>query len=130
MLRAEGLDRAFVRHRLYRDMTRAGVRALGLELLAADEVASPAVTAVKTPAGLAPKDIRAPLRERFGIVTAGGQGKLSDSIFRFGHLGFVDPTDLLSALAALEMVLAERGLAVTPGSGVAAAEAVWREYAA
>lgn len=128
MLLAEGLEKAFARHRLYRDMIRAGVRALGLELLAADEVASPAVTAVKTPSGLTPKDIRAPLREKFGIVTAGGQGKLSDSIFRFGHLGYVDPTDLLSALAALEMVLTEKGLPVTPGSGVAAAEAVLRAY--
>ncbi|MBC7336521.1 MAG: alanine--glyoxylate aminotransferase family protein, partial [Clostridia bacterium] len=94
MLRAEGLAAAFARHRLYRDMIRAGVKALGLELLAPDEIASPAVTAVKTPAGLTPRDIRTPLREKYGVVTAGGQGKLSDSIFRFGHLGYVDPTDL------------------------------------
>lgn len=128
MLRAEGLAAAFARHRLYRDMIRAGVKALGLELLAPDEIASPAVTAVKTPAGLTPRDIRTPLREKYGVVTAGGQGKLSDSIFRFGHLGYVDPTDLVSALAALEMVLAEKGFSVSPGAGVAAAEAVWRRY--
>jgi aspartate aminotransferase-like enzyme len=125
---SEGLEKAFARHRLYRDMVRAGARALGLELLAKDEVASPAVTAIRVPPGLTPRDIRAPLRERFGVVTAGGQGKLSDHIFRFGHLGYVEVTDLLSALAALEVVLEEKGLPVSRGSGVAAAEAVLRDY--
>ncbi|MGB9887886.1 MAG: pyridoxal-phosphate-dependent aminotransferase family protein [Moorellales bacterium] len=130
LLLAEGLEKAHARHRLYRDMIRAGVKALGLELLAADDVASPAVTAIKVPAGMAPKDIRAPLRERFGVVSAGGQGKLSDAIFRFGHLGYVDPNDIISALAALELVLAEKGLAVSRGSAVAAAEEVLAKYLA
>ncbi|MDH7574075.1 MAG: alanine--glyoxylate aminotransferase family protein, partial [Clostridia bacterium] len=124
MLLAEGLEAAQVRHRLYRDMVRAGVRALGLELLAADEVASPAVTAIKVPAGMAPKDIRSPLRERFSVVCAGGQGKLTDHIFRFGHLGYVDTNDIVAALAALEMVLMEKGLPVKLGSAIAAAEEV------
>ncbi|TDA70677.1 MAG: alanine--glyoxylate aminotransferase family protein [Clostridia bacterium] len=124
MLADEGLAAAQERHALYRDMVRSGVRALDLELLADDAAASPAVTAVKVPAGLTPKDITGPLRERFGIVIAGGQGKLSDKIFRIGHLGYVQPTDILATFAALEMILAERGLPVQSGQAVAAAEEV------
>jgi aspartate aminotransferase-like enzyme len=130
MLLAEGLERLFARHRLYRDMVRAGVRALGLELPVADAVASPVVTAVKTPDGLAPGAIRSMLLERFGVVTAVGQGQWAGSTFRIGHLGNIEPTELLSAMAALEMVLAAQGVAVSPGSGVSASAAVLGNYLA
>lgn len=126
MLAQEGLPNAVARHATYRDMVRAAVQALGLEPLAKDDVASPAVTAIKVPAGLTPKDITGRLREKFGVVVAGGQGKLSDSIFRIGHLGYVQPTDIFAALAALEIVLNECGIAVPLGQGVAAAQAVWQ----
>lgn len=124
MLAEEGLAAARERHALYRDLVRTGVRALGLELLAADAVASPAVTAIKVPPSLGPKEITVPLRERFGIVVAGGQGKLADKIFRIAHLGYVQPTDILAAFAALEILMAERGLPVTRGQAVAQIEEV------
>lgn len=126
MLFEEGLANAVARHAVYRDLVRAAVGALGLEPLAAEGVASPAVTAIKVPAGLTPKDITGRLREEFGVVVAGGQGQLSDSIFRIGHLGYVQPTDLFAALAALEIVLNECGIAVPLGQGVAAAQAAWQ----
>jgi aspartate aminotransferase-like enzyme len=124
MIRAEGLHDIFSRHRRLREMTGQGIRALGLELLAADAVASAAVTAVLAPAGLEVSSIRKVLLDRFNVVAAGGQGKLEKKIFRIGHLGYVADLDIISALAALEMTLIICGQGIELGSGVRAAQKV------
>lgn len=124
MIRAEGLPGIFARHRKLREMTRQGVRALGLELLAADAVASAAVTAVLPPAGLEANTLRKMLLDRFNVVVAGGQGKLDNKIFRIGHLGYVQGLDIIAVMAALEMTLTICGHKIELGSGVRAAEAV------
>ena len=46
-------------------------------------------------------------------------------MFRIGHLGYYEPTDILRCLAALEMTLADMGYPVKRGSAVAAAEEVF-----
>lgn len=130
LIKAETLASSFARHALMRDMVRAGVRALGLKLLAGDPIASPAVTAVCVPEGMKPADIIEPLRERFGVVVAGGQGDVKDRVFRIGHLGYVSFNDILAGLAALEAVLADAGVAVTRGAAVAAASAILSESVA
>jgi aspartate aminotransferase-like enzyme len=71
LIESEGLPQVIARHRLLRDMVRAGVSALGLELLAADAVSSSAVTAVLAPSGIEADTIRSTLRERFKVVVAG-----------------------------------------------------------
>ncbi|MBC7341359.1 MAG: alanine--glyoxylate aminotransferase family protein [Clostridia bacterium] len=124
MLKEEGLSKAQERHALYRAMVRAGVRALGLELVASDAVASPAVTTVRAPSGISPGTITRLMREKYNVVIAGGQGKLKDTTFRIGHLGYVQVTDLLAAIAALELVLEECGLTIERGAGVRAAQEV------
>ena len=105
-------------------MTRHGVRALGLELLAADAVASAAVTAVFPPAGLEANALRKMLLDRFNVVVAGGQGKFDNKIFRIGHLGYVQGLDIIAVIAALEMTLNICGHKVELGSGVRAAQEV------
>lgn len=122
LIRREGLEHVIARHARLARMTRAAVRALGLELLA-KRAPSAAVTAVWNPPGVEGKAIVRGLHDRFGITIAGGQGKLSGKIFRLAHLGYVEAGDILMGIAALETVLAQLGVAVTPGSGVAAAEA-------
>jgi aspartate aminotransferase-like enzyme len=46
MMREEGLEAIFARHARLQGATRAAMKALNLPLFAADDVASPAVTAV------------------------------------------------------------------------------------
>ncbi|AOQ22519.1 class V aminotransferase [Moorella thermoacetica] len=127
LLKAETLAGSYARHALMRDMVRAGVRALGLKLLADEAIASPAVTAVCVPEGMKPADIINPLRERFGVVVAGGQGAVKDQVFRIGHLGYVSFNAILAGLAALEAVLADAGVPVTRGAAVAAASTILSE---
>lgn len=124
MIKEEGLPQIIARHRRLRDMVRAGVRALGLELLAGDEIASNAVTAVLAPPGIEADAIRKVLREKYHVIVAGGQNQLKNKIFRIGHLGYVQELDILAAMAALEMALANCGYRVNLGQGVRAAQEV------
>lgn len=120
LMTAEG-EGVFARHEACAAMTRAGLRAIGFELLATDDVASKTVTAAWIPATLDWKAFNAGLKRR-GLVLAGGQGKLKGRIFRLGHLGSVTTDDILAAIGALEASAIEQGLAVTPGAAVAAAQ--------
>jgi aspartate aminotransferase-like enzyme len=122
LIRTEGLEASARRHHRLARATRAGARALRLEPLAADSCASNALTAIRVPAGVDGKALRQALRERHGLTVAGGQGPLTDAIFRIGHLGWVGEGDILRALAALEMALPGLGWPVPPGAGVAAAQ--------
>ena len=120
LMQAEG-DHVFARHAAAQAMTRAGLRAIGFELLAADDVASKTVTAAWIPEALDWKAFNAGLKRR-GLVLAGGQGKLKGKIFRLGHLGSVTTDDILAAIGTLEAVAIEQGLPVAPGAAVAAAQ--------
>jgi serine---pyruvate transaminase len=76
------------------------------------------------PDGLKDSDIRNKLTEWFGITTVGGQDKLKGKIVRIGHMGYMDELDVISGLAALEMVLNDLGVDVEPGIAVTAAQQV------
>ncbi len=101
------------------------MKALNFPLLAPDEFASNAVTAV-VPATVDAEKIRKTMNSQFDIALAGGQDHLKGKIFRIGHLGFVCDRDILSCVGALEATLIELGHQdVTPGAGVAAAADVF-----
>ena len=87
------------------------------------------MTAVYFPEGLDGKAFLERLQARFGVKLAGGQGPLKGRIFRIAHMGMVDELDILSSLAAMELVLAEMGQNVKLGASVAAASRVLAEAA-
>jgi aspartate aminotransferase-like enzyme len=66
--------------------------------------------------------LRAAVQAEFGLVLAGGQGKMMGKIFRVGHLGFYQTLDMLTVLAALEVVCKRLGADVPLGAGVRAAQ--------
>ncbi len=118
MMAEEGLDNIIKRHRNYRDMVREAVREMGLELLASDQHASTALTAVIAPGGSGANQIRSKMLNRFNIALAGGQLDLDDVMFRIGHLGYVRELDLLAVIAALEITMLESGFKIELGAGV------------
>ena len=109
MLEAESWEGVYTRHQACADLTRQGVKRLGLELLADERFASNTVTAVKAPAGLDVSKLRKTLREEHGVVVGGGQAELTGKIFRIGHLGLVHEDDIRQTLAALERALPVAG---------------------
>jgi aspartate aminotransferase-like enzyme len=121
MLQAEGLHNVFQRHAKLADATRKAVRAIGLEIYP-KESPSNAVTAIMTPPGIDGQAVYKNLREKYGITAAGGQGKARGKIFRIAHLGYSDTFDIITAIAAIEMVLKGMGHPVKLGTGVAVAQ--------
>ena len=106
----EGLEGVFGRHAAIGQHTRDRIRELGLELLVSDErYASNTVTAVKMPEGIDGRALMGRLRTEKNVVLAGGQGKLSTSIFRIGHLGHVTEDDIEEVIEALRELLPEVG---------------------
>lgn len=106
LIEAEGLEQVFSRHRALAEIVRDGATRLGYQLFADPSYASPTVTALLPPAGLAADMVVRELRERHGIEVNGGQGRLRGKILRVGHMGWVHEPELLRLLAALEDVSA------------------------
>jgi serine---pyruvate transaminase len=108
--------------------TRAGVKGLGLRLFSPDDDSAAMVTALLMPDGVDGQECYTVLRDRHGIVLAGGHGPLRGKIMRIGHMGYMNEFDIVTALAGLEMALAELGhTPPAPGGGVAAATALFAE---
>jgi aspartate aminotransferase-like enzyme len=117
----EGLPQVWARHRRYARMVRAGLRGMGLELVAQDEWASATVTAARTP-GVEADKLRTLLKREYGLALAGGKGQLAGQIVRFSHMGYVSELEILGALGLLEAGLRRLGAPVQLGRGVARAE--------
>lgn len=108
LMRAEGLERIYARHREIASYVRERVKGMGLKLVPVDErFASDTVTAVWWPEGVDGRALARRAREEHGVVLGGGQGKLEGRIFRVGHMGFVSMGDVKEALDVVERLLAE-----------------------
>jgi aspartate aminotransferase-like enzyme len=123
LVREEGMEKVWQRHAGLAKATRAGVQALGLKLFA-PTAPSNALTAVEAPDGIDSGLINKTFRDTYGISIAGGQAKVKGKIFRIGHLGYVDGSDVILGVATLEMVLTKLGKKVPLGMGVKAAEEI------
>lgn len=121
MLKAEGLANVFARHAAMAHAMREGVKAAGLTLFP-KESPSDALTAVAAPEGVDGQQIYKNLRVQYGITAAGGQDHLKGKIFRISHMGYADRFDVITALAATEMVIKGLGHPIKLGSGVGRAQ--------
>ncbi|MEP7082121.1 MAG: alanine--glyoxylate aminotransferase family protein [Chloroflexota bacterium] len=107
-LREEGPTRTWARHAAVAAGVAAGFEALGLRLVAAPPYRSATVTAAWLPDGLDWGPFNAAMRGR-GLVVAGGQGKWSGRILRFGHMGDVGIGELAEALQIMGRTLPDFG---------------------
>ena len=114
-LEREGLENIYARHQRIGELTRRGVKNLGLELLADERFASNTVTAVKMPEGVEVKALRKLVEDEYDTVLAGGQGKFQGKIFRIGHLGAVNDEDIRLCLDVLAKALPRVGYAIPAG---------------
>jgi aspartate aminotransferase-like enzyme len=109
-------------------MTRAGAKALGLELFAPTCPAA-ALTAIQAPDGADSSAMVKQFRDQFGAVVANGQSEMKGKLFRIAHLGYYDYLDTIGILAALEHVMAGVGRTVNYGAAVSAAQTVYANTA-
>ena len=111
MLHEEGLDNVFSRHSRHAAATRSAVRAWGLEVLCSQQGAESGVlTAVMLPKGHSADAFREKALTDFGISLGNGLSKVSDKVFRIGHLGDFNVLMLMATLSGVELGLASAGV--------------------
>ena len=104
----EGLDQVQARHDAMGRRARARVSALGLTLQCQGfQRFAATLTAVATPPGVAPEELRHAM-EAHGVIVAEALGPFAQSAFRIGHMGDIRLPDLDRTFEALGAVLADR----------------------
>ena len=112
MMLREGLANVIARHAHIAQITRDGVKAMGLPLFAEESHASNTVTSIAASDGLDVLKLLKILREEHHTVLGGGQQKLSGKVFRIGHLGWVTEEDINMLLKSLMIALPQAGFKV------------------
>ncbi len=121
MMREEGLENIYARHRHYGEATRKAAAVWGLEVqcLEPSEV-SPVLTAIRMPEGHDADRFRSIAYKRYNMSLGAGLGRLKGVAFRIGHLGDFNDLMLLATLAGVESGLVLAGVPIERG-GVDAA---------
>lgn len=102
MIREEGVEAVFARHRGMAQRVREGAVRMGYELQGSGiQDRSPTLTALEVPGGADPGEIRARVRQA-GIQIAVGLGEYKATCIRIGHMGDIRMKDVDRALEVLE----------------------------
>lgn len=127
MLLDEGLENVFARHTRIADGVRAAIAAWGLKPCAVSpDVYSDTVTAVRVPDGFDGTDVVTHAASEYDMAFGVGLGEVAGKVFRIGHLGSLTDAMMLSGLGVAEMCMVDLGLDIKLGSGVGAAQEVYR----
>lgn len=119
----EGPENVWRRHALTAKACRAGIKAIGCELWAAQEaIAADTVTAVRVPDGLDDAEIRSAAREIYGVIFSSGRAETLGKLIRIGHMGPVaQPIYAVVAVTALGAALKRVGFPADIAAGINAA---------
>ncbi|MGF1838198.1 pyridoxal-phosphate-dependent aminotransferase family protein [Vibrio atlanticus] len=88
LLKNEGLDNAWSRHYAMHQELKAGVEALGLEFVVAEESRLPQLNALYFPEGIDEAKIRTQLLEEYNLEIGAGLGSLAGKAWRIGLMGY------------------------------------------
>jgi alanine-glyoxylate transaminase/serine-glyoxylate transaminase/serine-pyruvate transaminase len=125
---AEGLVNVVERHARLAAGVREAVAAWGLATCCKEaRWHSNTVTAVMVPPDVNGAHVIDVAFRRYNLALGAGLSQMAGKLFRIGHLGDLNELMLLGALAGAEMAMADVGVPVEMGSGVAAAQNYWRD---
>lgn len=126
MLREEGLEAAHARHRHNHEALVAGLEAMGLAMAVAAEHRLPQLNSVLIPEGVDDGAVRTALLNSYDLEIGAGLGALAGKTWRIGLMGYAsNKRNVLKCLGALESVLASQGAAITAGTAIPAAQALY-----
>ena len=128
MLFEEGLENAFLRHRLLAEAVRRAVAQWQIAKALAFNVTEPAersdsVTTVLVAETVDPARLRNYCETKCGVVLGRGIGLLDGKAFRIAHMGYVNAPMVLGTLAVVEMALG--ALDIPHGRGGVQAAVAW-----
>ena len=99
---AEGLEARYERHQRNAETLWDGLEAMGLTLHVAAEHRIPSLTTVRVPEGVDEAQLRARLRDDYGIEIGAGLGPLKGKVLRIGLMGHGSQrSNVILLLAAL-----------------------------
>ena len=123
VLREEGLENAWARHRRMHLALRAGIEAMGLKFLVREGARLPQLNAVLVPEGVDEAQLRQRLLEEYHLEIGAGLGALAGKIIRIGLMGHsASMKNVMYCLGALESVLGEMRAPVQTGVAMNAAQ--------
>ncbi len=128
LLQDEGLENAWARHRLQHNALKAGLEALGLELVVPEEERLPQLNAVSIPEGIEDAAVRKQLLDNYNLEIGAGLGESAGKLWRIGLMGYsANRGNVLYCISALEAVLGDMGSSIPRGKAVEAASAVYKD---
>ncbi|MFP4062170.1 MAG: pyridoxal-phosphate-dependent aminotransferase family protein [Halochromatium sp.] len=125
MLCEEGLEPSWARHRQHHLALRAGLEALGLELLVPEAERLPQLNTVAIPDGIDDARLRRGLLEAFNLEIGAGLGDLAGKAWRIGLMGYsCRAENILLCLSALGTLLNAMGHRADTGTALTEAQRV------
>ena len=119
MLREEGIENAWARHRRNHLALRAGLQAMGLELIVPETERLPQLNAVSVPAGIDDAAVRSRLLQEYNLEIGAGLGDLAGKAWRIGLMGYSSRAEkVLLCIGALGAVLRDMGAEVDSGEAL------------
>ena len=126
ILKEEGLENSWARHRKNHEALKAGIEAMGLEFVVPEGQRLPQLNAVSVPAGIDEAAVRSMLLTEYNLEIGAGLGAMAGKIWRIGLMGYAsNRTNVLFCLGALDTVLAGMKAPIKAGVAVEAARAVY-----
>ncbi len=104
IIKAEGLENRYERHKRNAQAMRAALEAMGFTLLADPSCRAVTLSNPIYPKGVEDLAFRSEL-ERQGVQVAGGLGAYAGKMFRIGHMGNVDEHELAATVCAIEKTM-------------------------
>jgi len=126
ILKEEGLENSWARHRKNHEALKAGIEAMGLEFVVPEGQRLPQLNAVSVPAGVDEAAVRSLLLTEYNLEIGAGLGAMAGKIWRIGLMGYAsNRTNVLICLGALDAVLAGMKAPINAGVAVEAARAAY-----
>ncbi len=128
MLQQEGLENAWSRHRKNHLALRAGLEAMGLNFVVAENDRLPQLNAVTIPEGVDDAAVRNQLLNEFNLEIGAGLGTLAGKVWRIGLMGFSSRAEnIFLCLSSLEATLSGMQANINTGVALDAAQKVLAE---
>ena len=116
ILKEEGLEEAWARHRKNHLALRAGLEAMGLSFIVKEPDRLPQLNAVTIPAGVDDASVRSRLLNEYNLEIGAGLGALAGKVWRIGLMGHASRAEnILLCVGALESVLGDMGAEINTG---------------
>lgn len=122
ILKEEGIEASWERHRYHHNALAAGIEAMGLQFVVPQNERLPQLNSVSVPEGVDEAFVRSALLNDYGLEIGAGLGALAGKVWRIGLMGFAcNKRNVLFCLGALDAILTSIKAPINSGVAVEAA---------